>query len=422
MKEGKYEARYLIALLAAVINDKKAPVSGRKPNWENVYRLADFHNVANVVYYGILGLNDDIPGKWRNKFCEKYQDAVLENERLQNAIGVLLWQMERHKIHCVFLKGDVMSHYYLHPEMRMVKELEILVERGKERQISKMMATMDYTKTEDRRHASYRYYKVPGVSVVFYNHLGLVHKKMKQYFGALLQRLLIREGYQYVHEFNHNEFYIYLIGNMVKNYACAELDIQQMLDLYVYYSHYRQELNWNYIEKELGKMKIQEFAERLLVLSEIWFSGETSEEIDIYEAMEAYILTKGIEGREESSKLLPLIKQVADFYERDRKKEWIKAQLKWMFPNRGYMQTLYPCLQKFPFLIIICWVLRLLRSLGYAIKSRIKKIMIYIYCGVNGAWNSLKERIKEMWNTIFKKKNENQEDNIREDENEKKED
>ena len=60
MKKG-YEERYLINIISAVMNQKVTPEPFRQLNWEKLYRLADFHHVAHIVYYGIMGLNETIP-------------------------------------------------------------------------------------------------------------------------------------------------------------------------------------------------------------------------------------------------------------------------------------------------------------------------------------------------------------------------
>lgn len=67
MSKG-YEERYLMTLLSAVMNQKESPAPLRNLNWEKMFRLADYHRVAHVVYYGIMGLNEEIPQSIRQRF------------------------------------------------------------------------------------------------------------------------------------------------------------------------------------------------------------------------------------------------------------------------------------------------------------------------------------------------------------------
>lgn len=396
MQDAKFETRYLLALLSAVVNEKKPPVSVRRVDWESLFKIADFQNVANVAYYGILALDDEIPDVWRERFFEKYQESVIESERLQSAIEVLTWQLERNKIDCVLL-DKVMSQCYTHPEMRRLDELEILTERRKERTINQLMESMDYEKKENRKHDGLLYSKVPGIQVMFYNRLGFVDRKVRKYYWTVLQRLLLMPEYRHIHEFSVDEFYIYLISDTAKKYACAEIDVRAIMDIWLYYVHYREELNWTHINRELRKLGIQKFAEQLFTLAGIWFNGEHNEEMGIYEAMESYILTKGVRGREISSELLPLIKQVADFYERDKKREWIKEQVKWVFPNKDYMMSLYPVIRKVPILIVGCWIIRLLRAIWFVVKGRMK-------AALSQTKRVVKDFILEVQTKIFRKK------------------
>ncbi len=373
MQESKYEARYLLTLLSAVLNDKKVPVSVRHLDWEHIFKLADYHNVANVAHYGVLGLSGTIGDIWKNRFFEKYQESVIRLERIDITIEVLRWQLEKSKIHAVFLNEPLIGHYYMHREMYYVDKIEVLVEPRKKRHISSLMESMDYKRKEDRKNFGLLFQKVTGVPVVFYEELDLPDAKGSSYYKYLKHRLILSQGCRYIHEFDFDEYYVYLMNRTVTSYACGDIDIRQMMDLWVYYTYYQEEFDWAYINKMLGKMEIKEFADRLIVLTGIWFEGLNHDEIDIYEALEAYVLTKGLEGIRVSAKLITLSKEVARFYEVDKRKQSIKEQWKWMFPKREYMETIYPCLRKVPCLIVCCWFARLVRALIHSLKRISRK-------------------------------------------------
>ena len=55
------------------------------------------------------------------------------------------------------------------------------------------------------------------------------------------------------------------------------------------------------------------------------------------------------------------LQDVADFYKRDRQREWMKREKEALFPPKDYMEGLFPVLKKFPWLYSMCCLLRLFR-------------------------------------------------------------
>ena len=121
--------------------------------------------------------------------------------------------------------------------------------------------------------------------------------------------------------------------------------------------------------------------------------------------MESYILTKGSEGREISSQFLPLIKTVADCYARDRRAEKLNKIIKWTFPDRRYMETIYPSLGNLGYLLPLFWLMRLgryfIRAVWLGVKEKIfiKIVGMFPFLKSFGIWmknRKLKKQQKEM--------------------------
>lgn len=56
-EKEKYEGRYLLSIVSSIINQTEIPHSVRRLDWENIYKMADYHKVAHVVYLATLGLS-----------------------------------------------------------------------------------------------------------------------------------------------------------------------------------------------------------------------------------------------------------------------------------------------------------------------------------------------------------------------------
>lgn len=370
MSKG-YEERYLITLLSAVMNQKAPPEPMRQLSWEKMFRLADYHHIAHVVYYGIMGLPGNIPQNVRQRFFDKYLEAVYRPERLREGEKQVRALMEIKGINCFILNYHDIVRCYPIEEMCCCESIEIGAAKKQERSIRETLQSVDFEErqTEERGHL---YYRIPGIRVLYYDQSMFFSKLMRKYYRNLLKALPNRKGFRYVREMSADDKYLFLMCRLTDCYARGDISLNQIVDFWVFYKKNAQSFSWPYIYEKLEKFKIAEFAERLEYLTLRWFGpGAGIENVEVYDAMESYILTKGTEGREVSSQFLPLVKTVADCYDRDRKAENLRKIIRWLFPDEEYMETIYPVLETKEFLLPAFWVMRLGR---YGVR--------YIYKGI----------------------------------------
>ncbi len=356
------DRRYLLLLVSAVMNQKKVPVmSGSLMPWRTIYRLADTNQVANLCWLGILGFSSEMDKEIKGLFYESYQRELKNVPGYQSAEEVLHWQLERKKIHFLILEGTGLRELYPQKEMRRMDAIHILVSKGDLVRIDTIMRSMDYEPQENREDEGILYYKIPGVYVKFYDKIKFVNEKMERYFDSPVRMYSKKKGYRYLRCFDKEEAYLYMAGKAANDYALGRATVRTVLDFWLYEKAHKEELNWPYVDKVLKRYKILEFSERLLKLGDIWFQNGISDEMEIYNAMEAYILSRGEQGRQLSGKILPLLQDVADFYKRDRRREWMNREKEALFPPKDYMAGMFPVLKKFSWLYLPCCLLRLWR-------------------------------------------------------------
>lgn len=370
MKKG-YEERYLINIITAVMNQKVTPEPFRQINWEKMFRLADFHHVAHIVYYGIMGLNETIPQSVRKRFFQKYLEAVHRTERLRKGEKQLKALMEYKKIKCFFLNYSEMVKHYPIEEMCCSEFIEIGTEKKSTDLISNLLRIRDFQERPIQEEG-YLYYRIPGIKVFFYNYNVFFSRPMRKYFKSLLKSQFREQDHKNVKDIQLDDQYLFRMCRLTDCYAKGEISLNQIIDFWIFYKTYAEEFSWKYIYERLKKLKIAEFAERLEYLVLRWFgTGAAVENAEIYDAMESYILSKGTEGRDISAQYLPLIKTVADCYERNKKAEKFSKLLEWTFPERGYMETIYPVVEKSVVLLPLFWIIRLGR---YGIRICYRKV------------------------------------------------
>lgn len=356
-----YEERYLLILLSAVMNQKPSPEPIRSLDWEKMFRLADYHGVAHAVHYGILGLDQEISQAIRQQFFDKYLESVYRVGRLQKSETQLVALMERERINCFYLSySDILKNYPIE-EMCCRESIEIGSSRKSTSMIWDILKKVDF---EERRtdEAGKLYYRIPGIRLLNFDYTLFFSASMRRFFRKLLKLAPLQTGSRYIRELPLDDRYLFLMCRLTDSYARGNISLSQIMDFWIFYKTYGENFNWPYIYGRLKKLKIADFAERLEHLILRWFgTGAVIENVEIYEAMESYILSKGTDGREISSKLLPLIKTVADCYARNRRLEEMRKLFAWLFPDRRYMETIYPLLGNARILLPLFWGLRLLR-------------------------------------------------------------
>lgn len=75
-----YEARYMLILLTAIINQTTVPSVKKRINWESVLKISDFQNIINLVYLGMLGIEKDMSEDCKLEFYQKYKKELLLQE------------------------------------------------------------------------------------------------------------------------------------------------------------------------------------------------------------------------------------------------------------------------------------------------------------------------------------------------------
>lgn len=355
------ETECLLRMIEAICNGYEVPQKVRYVDWEQVYKLADYHKVANLIYLGLMGMEVDITDKTREKFYERYQESLLIGEKYEKEKDKLLLFFEQSHIHCMLFSSYFVRSYYPMSEMQMLSQLELYIDYQKVQEVDLILRQLGYKKNEkydEIEQNGILYRKINGLQIIIKPYLNITGKKKTENKKGLKQvpRLL---GKKYIHQWDQNALYVNYIKELADGYATGEISVHHILDFWFYYQSVSQSLQWKYIESELSKYHLTPFEKGLKELVCLWFGQQvTAEEPTIYFAMEQYILTKGVHGREVSKKILPLIVEVEKKRKKKEKRKKKKEEIQWIFPKKEYMVSLFPKLKKYPFLLPFYWLYR----------------------------------------------------------------
>lgn len=372
MQPIRLESHYLIHLLSAVLKDIQPQNPPDKLNWENLYKLAVWHGVSNMVCYGVSRLTcDNQPTQdILKKFQNDRKKAVAREATQHIAVEQILEAFEEKGIASMPLKGCLVKYLYPLPDMRLMADIDIFFKTEQAEKVKKIMLEQGYTvKHEGGNHDVY--YRQPYMNIEMHHRLISEDSSYSgDYLNKTWDRAVLKPGCRHTYEFSHEDFYIYLLIHLTKHYTGGGTGVRSFLDIWLYKERYKAEMDWDYIQAELNEINLREFAENVLGLCEVWFGNMESNAL--YEEMTEYVIYSGVYGIRKHA-------VVSSMGIKSSKKHSVRMakclySLKLFFPSLDTMIIQYPFLEALPSLLPACWVLRGIRCIVFKRKHTLQMI------------------------------------------------
>lgn len=368
MYDNIHEGQYLIKLLASAVNNSPITPPPEDLDWEKLYHLASFHNVANTAYYSLLKFPESsiVPNSVWSKFSQVAKKFSAQEALQHFEVRQILLRFERNQVFCVPLNGHVMKALYPSPDMRYMSNVELLVSDKDISIIHTIMVSLGYTMIRSTE-SNFSYFKTPSISIELCTSLMPKTSELYDYFNGICKNLTPKQGLSYIYSIDKEDFYIYTLTYLAQHYAAGGTGIRSILDIWVFLKHYGTALNREFIAMELNKLNLGLFSFYIEELAWIWFSGGDSfSDRSLYQEMESYIFSCSVGGDINQ----PFNATSASDEQKDRTdadKEDIlqpgEEERHRLFPNLEVMSARYPILVKMPFLLPIFWLVRLAGSL-----------------------------------------------------------
>ncbi|MCI8372145.1 MAG: nucleotidyltransferase family protein [Lachnospiraceae bacterium] len=355
MYENIQEGQYLIKLLSSAINRLPLKSPEDDLDWETLYQLASFHNVANTAYYGLL--DSPAASNMPENVCSLFASDARRFSALESMqnyeVRKMLLGYEQSGIFCMPLIGFRMKALYPRPDMRYEATMEFLIHTEDKSKAHQVMTALGYSAIRFTGR-SISYFKAPNMSIELMTSLICEDCKYEDFFRGILKKNLHPiKGFQNIYAMSKEDFYIYLIAYLARQYASGGSGIRSILDVWVYLKRYRPLLNYEYLTTEFTKLNLGLFSFYIEKLSWIWFGiGVNFSNRSLYEEMEQHIFSCGsAEPAETNIFHQPEADQTAASVPK-------KAPAA-VFPKLESMSDRYPILYEMPFLLPIFWLVHL---------------------------------------------------------------
>lgn len=362
------ELNYLLSLLKVALNQQPAKIPNFEIDWNKLYLLAKTHSIANIVFEGIKQLPDNykIEDNIYQKFKIAYSKAIAKEATQFYEGSKIFKSLNINRINYLPLKGWQLRNYYPHPALRSMSDIDFLVKDEDTLKIKDLMQELGYTVEHFQVGGHDVYMKVPYMNIEIHRELFTKTIDKNNYFNNIWNRLINIDNYQY--KMTLEDTFIYMLAHMKKHYGNGGTGIRSVMDIWVYLDKEHNNLDWQYINTILKQEEMYEFTNEMINLAYTWFGDKDNEDTTIAN----YIVNSGTYGNMFHIYAKNLDDTNSSFASKKR-----KYFIQRIFPPLIFMKIRYPLLNKLPFLIVFCWLIRILalpfrtskKNLCYEINS-----------------------------------------------------
>ena len=178
--------QHLLALVGAVMNNKKAPLPA-DTDWEQLFADGVIHAVPLLVFEGAAPYKSNIdPALYATQQQRGYR-RLLKNQQVNAAQQELVSLLEQEGYPYVILKGAAAAAYYPKPQLRALGDVDFLIDPAQTQQLADRLEQAGYTKFMEN-HACHLVFRKPGAHLeMHFAPAGIPHGEAGELARAFLQ-------------------------------------------------------------------------------------------------------------------------------------------------------------------------------------------------------------------------------------------
>ena len=344
------DTRDILNIIKSGITKENIKISDKIP-LDKLIELAKKHNIFTLVYYGLHNCNVSINDGLKTQLSNIAINGMYVSEQPLYYIKEISSQFDENNIDYMLLKGSVLKHFYPQPEIRRMGDVDILIKETQYSKISKVLENLGFVFRNESNHEIVWSKN----NIVIELHKILMpsyNRDLHKYFGNGWKRAIKTGKNSYT--FSDDDMLIYVFSHFAKHYRDAGIGITHMCDLYVFLQ--AKKTNEDYIRKELMQLKLYDFYCNIKKTLYAWFENGDSDEITDH--ITTVVFNSGVYGLQENTIISSALKEKKKFNNivlGRMHRIWQK-----IFPSCKAMKTTYQLLKKFPILLPVFWIIRLM--------------------------------------------------------------
>lgn len=338
------------------------------------YQLIKDNQLIGLVYHSINKdmVNQDLIKKLKSD----YYQYIRKDEIQIQLIEELKVIFNKNNIDFVFLKGSFLKHIYPESYMRAMGDIDVLVKNQSMTNIHSLLKNHGFINwSNSYAHDCFMKHKI-NVEI---------HPLLDSNIEGEYQDLF-KNPWQYTMHLNGNEYllsheynFFYQIYHMIKHLYRSGVGYRSLVDLFLFLNHYGIEMNkdtYQMIYNQFPKHKFVDYTIGLInklfpdfLLKDYFISDKI--QVKNHEPFIQYLFYSGTHGLGETHNLF-----IGDMAKKHHKNKFIfltkiEFLIKKTFLGLNQMKPNYSYLHKYPFLLPLAWIQRLIK-LAFSKKSRSK--------------------------------------------------
>ena len=352
------QKEYFIYLLACFLSGEMP--QGRAVDFEELYHLADIHDIGAIVATEIKLLEPAFQptGKIASEFTQTIGITLREHTHRERAYQLVKGMLDSAAIPHLFVKGIVIKDGYPIPELRTSGDIDVIVQCENLKPLLDAIITESaITLTERTTETVTAVCNGSGAKIEFHLYADVGN----DYYNDIFSLAVPDDGYTYrLDDYDH---LLYIICHLAKHLAYRGAGIRMLMDIDVAVRK-TEAFDEESLLTRCEQAHIRKTAEALLSLCNYWFHTPVTAKIDftaetgLLEKFEQVMLDGGSFGYEQNA--IPV-----SYLETDKDSVFsrVKVLLKMAFPSKEYLRLCYPYYHHHAWLYPVARVNRLLDGL-----------------------------------------------------------
>lgn len=344
-------SEYLIHLLDCAINNKTPAPKPDEVGWDELLSFAEYHSVANTACYSIEKLSIQPPDVIMKRWREIKSKAIVKDITQRTEYKAITGAFEKARIRVLTYKGFRIKNLYPRSDMRVMADLDILVDEENREAAGKLMRQMGYSGERKANTCHDNFFKPPVMSVELHRRLfSQMYEKMHEYASGAFERAEKDGESDYVYRMTDEEFCVFFFMHLYKHMSNGGSGIRSIMDCYMLNRSLRDTINSDCVHQRLAALELWDFTEQVSALSQMWFAdAESTAQLD---GLAEWVLSSGTYGTFSNS----VEKQI-------KENGRAKLLLIKLFPSVKAMKNQYGMLRKIPVLLPFFWIWRLVTAM-----------------------------------------------------------
>ncbi len=320
-----------------------------------LYRLSKHHDLAHIVSSFLTRSGWVVEEEIKKKFQRQEMISVFRYEQMKLAYDEICQALEEGQIDYLPLKGSVLRPYYPKESMRTSCDIDILVREPSLEHAVAVLTERGYT-CKERHYHDVSLYSPFGTHLELHFHIRENQENLDRVLERAWDYAYPVQGHQYA--FRDGFFVFHMLAHMAYHFLSGGCGLRSFMDLWV--MQHPMGLDKKQAEALLDEAEILPFAEEMLRLSDICFSGVPKDEMA--DRLLAYVMNGGVYGSSENQAAMT-----------PEAKTTVTYMTKRVLVPYGVIAMEYPSAKKCPILYPFCLVGRTGRLFFRFVKRSLRK-------------------------------------------------